>query len=269
MTPAHTTRTIASLGIVLAALVAPAATAPAQTIADPAPKPAPVVVEVAAEPAPVEPVIFAIDVDETAYTNTIATFEANGFEAPDFLARFHTTDEACKGHRGLHVVTSDGVSTIHVCATHDNPLVIEIVRERTLMHEVAHAWVNQNVSAQQMADFMELRGLTVWDDGSLAAWENLGAEHAAEILLWGMTDETRNINPRIDDSDIDNLRAAYRVLISGTSVGHSQSIRGPERSGIAVDEASSNPHQKCTSYSPATATASNPAAPSTSKAKAT
>jgi len=59
------------------------------------------------------------------------------------------------------------------------------------------------------------RDLTVWDDGTLAAWADLGAEHAAEILLWGMTDETRNINWQIDDSNINNLRAAYRVLISG------------------------------------------------------
>ena len=211
MTHAHTTRTIVSLGIALAALAAPVSPLESAAVGTPAPKAAPIVEEVA-EVTPAEPVIFAIDVDEAAYENTIATFEDSGFTAPEFLARFHTTDEACKGHRGLHVVTTDGVSTIHVCATHDNPLVIEMVRERTLMHEVAHAWVNQNVSDQQMADFMELRGLSVWE-GNGAAWADLGAEHAAEILLWGMTDETRNINWQIDDSDIENLRAAYRILI--------------------------------------------------------
>lgn len=210
MAHAHTTRTIASLGIVLATLVAPAAAQSAQPLSAPAPK-APA--EQAAPTAQVEPVIYALDVDEAAYTNTIATLEDGGFAVPEFLARFHTTDEPCKGHRGLHVVTSDGVSTIHVCATHDNPLVIEMVRERTLMHEVAHAWVDQNVSADQVIAFMDLRCLRVWDDGTVAAWGELGAEHAAEILLWGMTGETRNINFRIPDDDVEELRAAYDILI--------------------------------------------------------
>jgi len=214
MAHAHTTRTIASLGVVLAALVAPTAIQPAQSLGAPASK-APVEETSSVEALPVEPVIYALDVDETVYATTIATFEDHGFEAPDFLARFHTTPEPCKGHRGLHVVTADGVSTVNVCATHDNRLVVETVRERTLMHEVAHAWIDQNVPVAQRVAFMELRGLTEWDNGAIAAWENLGAEHAAEILLWGMTDETRNINFRIDDSDVDNLRAAYAILVQG------------------------------------------------------
>ena len=213
MAPAHTTRTIASLGIVLAAFVAPAGTSPPQSLSAPATK-VPVEKEVTVDPAvPAEPVISALDVDADTYAETIAAFEDSGLGAPEFLAHFHTTAEPCSGHRGLHIVTSDGVSTVHVCATHENPLFVESVRERTLMHEAAHAWIRQNVSAEQVAAFMEVRGLTVWEDGSLAAWGELGAEHAAEILTWGMSGETRNINYRIDDSDLDNLRAAYTVLV--------------------------------------------------------
>lgn len=216
MTHAHTTRTIASLGIVLAALVAPKAPTTGESLGVPAPR-APTEQEIPVEAAPLEevpdePAVYALDVDATVYITTIAAFEDAGFDAPEFLARFHTSDEPCKGHCGLNTLTSDGVSTVNVCATHENELVVEMIRERTLMHEVAHVWVEQNVSQAQRAAFMAIRGLDVWEDGTLASWEKLGAEHAAEILLWGMTDETRNINFRIDDSDIANLRAAYRIL---------------------------------------------------------
>ncbi len=207
MAHAHTTRTIASLGIVIAALVIPTAESTPAALGAAAAKPAPVVevVELA------EPAIFAFPEDEAAYTNTLAAFETAGFEFPTFLARFHSTNEACKGYYGLHVKTSDGTSTVNVCRTHERAAFQAMSRERTMMHEVAHVWVDQNVSPEQKAAFMELRGLDVWE-GNGAEWRQLGAEHAAEILLWGMTDETRNINFSIEQDDVDVLRAAYSIL---------------------------------------------------------
>ena len=208
MTHAHTTRTIAGLGIVLATLLAPAVdTAPSDFGSTPA-KPVPVieVVEVA------EPVIFAFPEDEAAYANVLAAFTGAGFDAPTFLTRFHATADACKGYYGLHVKTADGTSTVNVCRTHERASFQQMARERTLMHEAAHVWVDQNVSDTQLAAFMELRGLSVWE-GNAAEWSQLGAEHAAEILLWGMTDESRNINFSIPQDDTEELRTAYRILI--------------------------------------------------------
>lgn len=43
----------------------------------------------------------------------------------------------------------------------------------------------------------------------------LGAEHVAEILLWGMTGGEHMISPQIDDSDEAELEDAYEILIGG------------------------------------------------------
>ncbi len=140
------------------------------------------------------------------------TYSTAGHTAPEFDLRFHDNAEGCMGYHGLHVVTTDGRTTVNVCYTHERPVMQDGMRARTLLHESAHAWVNQNVSEAQIDEFMTVRGLTVWE-GSEAEWSALGAEHAAEILMWGMTDGTYMITPRIDSSDSDNLRAAYGILI--------------------------------------------------------
>lgn len=167
-------------------------------------------VVVAANPA--APVAFAFPEDETAYETTLAVFEEAGFDVPAFTARFHTSAESCGGNWGLHVRTSDGVSTIHVCYTHERPLQQQIARGTTLRHEVAHAWVAQNVSDEQIATFMQVRGLEVWETPG-TPWPEMGAEHAAEILLWGLTGGAHGINAQIDDSDEASLGVAYRVLV--------------------------------------------------------
>jgi len=141
----------------------------------------------------------------------VTTFANAGFHVPVLQVEFHADDEACKGNWGLHVKTTDGLSTIHVCYTHERSLPQQIGRQVTLLHEVAHVWVDQNVTAEQLDAFMELRRLAEWD-GDAAAWADLGAEQAAEILLWGLTDDAHSINAQIDDSDEAELAAAYGIL---------------------------------------------------------
>lgn len=54
--------------------------------------------------------------------------------------------------------------------------------------------ISAATTGEQQAAFMDPRGPTVWNDGNLAAWADLGAEQAAEILLWGITGKTSNID---------------------------------------------------------------------------
>lgn len=227
MTHAPTTLFLASLGLVIVTLMTqtaegtvpesvPAASSPpAQELALSPRVDQPEVV--------IESILFAFPSDEIVYANAVATFEAGGFVVPDFLARFHTTTEPCRGHFGLHVRTSAGVSTVNVCRTMDREMAQQIAREHTLMHEMAHAWIAQNVTLRQMEALMALRGLTVWE-GAGEDWHRLGAEHAAEILLWGMTDGARNLSFQIDQDDTAELAAAYEILVgetSSTGIAHS------------------------------------------------
>ena len=141
--------------------------------------------EVVSAPVGEPSVVFSFDHDTVAYQDMVAAFTEAGFDVPVFRARFHADGGPCLDHHGLHVKTSDGLSTVHICFTHEREMFQDLSRAHTLLHEVAHAWVEQNVSEAQVAEFMALRGLTEWDRN--ASWGELGAEQAAEIFLWGMT----------------------------------------------------------------------------------
>lgn len=160
------------------------------------------------KPDPAPTASIAYDTDQVAFDSVLAVFEDAGLEIPSFVAEFHTDADPCLGNWGLHVRTSDGVTTIHVCFTDERQMVFEMTRHRTLLHEVAHAWVDQNVPEDRIAQFMELRGVSEWDSGE---WAQQGAEHAAEIMLWGLQDEFR-ISPLIPNASDAELAAAFELL---------------------------------------------------------
>ena len=57
---------------------------------------------------------------------------------------------------------------------------------------------------------MELRGLEQWR-GDAADWHDLGAEHAAEIMVWGLMD--RPVWPAyLPASSCADLQAGYETL---------------------------------------------------------
>ena len=156
--------------------------------------------------------------DQAHYDRVIEVFEKAGFELPNFQVAFYTDSEPCQGYMGLHWIDEVGVSIINVCATHDNPMVETAHRFRTLMHEAAHAWVEQTISDETKADFLAIRGLVEWSDPSKADWADLGAEHSAEVLTWGLV-ENYNVHVLIDQDTPEELAPAFAVL-TGTAARH-------------------------------------------------
>lgn len=61
---------------------------------------------------------------------------------------------------------------------------------------------------------MEMRGLDTWDSHDVD-WAQRGAEHAAEIITWGIFDRPM---PAITlpDTDCDSLQTGY-LLLTGTA----------------------------------------------------
>ncbi|MBA3552099.1 MAG: hypothetical protein H0W27_04425 [Actinobacteria bacterium] len=77
---------------------------------------------------------------------------------------------------------------------------------------MAHGWAGSNLSSGERARFLELRGLTTWNDHG-ADWNERGSEHAAEIMSWALGDQGTGINtPSIPDNSIEQLTAAYELL---------------------------------------------------------
>jgi hypothetical protein len=133
----------------------------------------------------------------------VGRFTADGMDLPSLDVRFHRAPTGCGGRLGSY---RDGEADI--CGTHVNSM-----SRRTLLHEMAHAWVDANVSSDLEARFLRLRQLETWNDHAVD-WEERGTEHAAEIISWALDGQgTGTERPSIPRNDPEELATAYSLLI--------------------------------------------------------
>ena len=86
----------------------------------------------------------------------------------------------------------------------------------TLVHELAHIWTRHHADEATRESFPELRGLEAWS-GSELEWAERGSEQAAEIMMWGLMDETVELF-RLGRPTCEELEAAYRLLTGQPSL---------------------------------------------------
>lgn len=145
-------------------------------------------------------------------------FRRAGLVPPAVDIYFHPDLEACHGRVGLYYSASD---SLHMCRDD----------ERTMLHELAHAWTDENLTAADQAAFAEFRGLEAWNDHD-HEWADRGTEHAAETIAWALMDDNMLVPTAgpaedgstrtvwrlltIDDSEPDQLVAAYVFLTGHT-----------------------------------------------------
>jgi hypothetical protein len=129
-------------------------------------------------------------------------FEAVGLSLPALEVRFNEGRDACRGHLGYYL---DGV--VEVCREHTN-----LWASRELLHEMAHGWLDANLSPDERERFLRLRQLRTWNDPGVV-WEERGFEHGAEIMAWAIGDQEGGIyTPSIPDNEVSQLAVAYRQL---------------------------------------------------------
>ena len=120
----------------------------------------------------------------------------------------------CILHAGLAVDTGEGVDLqlcfdqTETCA--GDSCTPSVTAQSTLLHELGHVWTIQHVAAATRAAFLEVRGLQVWSDPGIDR-DDLGTEHAAEILAWALLEED-NWPARLPGNDCGELAAGFRVL---------------------------------------------------------
>ncbi|HKE54030.1 MAG TPA: hypothetical protein VKC55_04600, partial [Actinomycetota bacterium] len=134
-------------------------------------------------------------------------YQHAGLHVPPIDVHFHPHTLGCYGHIG-----SELAGRIDICVV----IVSEIARD-ALLHEMGHAWVDENVSAAVRERFMAMRGLTAWNDQSVI-WDERGFEHAAETLAWALGH--RFFAPEIPDHDPERLTAAFELLTGGLPLPH-------------------------------------------------
>ncbi|MDF1595751.1 MAG: hypothetical protein P1T08_06600 [Acidimicrobiia bacterium] len=156
------------------------------------------------ETVPKEPVHSPVDPEAAALMTWARTrFEAAGLTLPDVTLFVHESRDSCDGNVGLFK-GSDAGGEVHLCTEDMN-----LVKRRTLLHELGHAWTLQHLSGEDISSFLALRGLEHWSEP--APWYHRGIEHAAEIMAWGLYDtELRVVT--IEPSDPASLRIAFRFL---------------------------------------------------------
>lgn len=147
----------------------------------------------------------------------IGRYAAAGLELPPVSLAFSSTREPCDGNAGLF--RSHPEARIDLCPS--GPLDGTAAR-KTILHELAHAWTDAFLSADDRREFMALRGLDVWS-GPAAPWELRGTEHAAEVLAWALFDGDL-LMVTIADAGPVALATAYRQL-----TGEDRPDRSPVR----------------------------------------
>lgn len=168
-------------------------------------------------------------------------FDSSGIALPDVSIVFPSKESECYGFGGFYIPAEQAVRICRPSKT-------------TMIHELAHAWIETTITDDERGAFLELRGLETWVGGD--EWDQRGAEQAAEIVTWGVMDE--NISVRwletdavgtttetwrlfkVPDSTPDLLAAAYESLTGDAPhlrladdprVGATETIMSPELRG--------------------------------------
>lgn len=133
----------------------------------------------------------------------LGRYRRAGLELPPVDVHFHADPAGCGGNSGFYAS-----GRLDMCVTEITPYARNVI-----VHELAHAWSDRNLSAEERDRFLHFRHLTAWDSWD-DPWAYRGTEQAAEIITWGVGD--RAIPPLLeDDDDPEQLLAAYEVLTGG------------------------------------------------------
>src|SRR5262249_3947277 len=136
-----------------------------------------------------------------------------GLPLPPLTIRRHHHDFApCNGNSGLHHMMGTE-SLIDICTAESGGQ-----EARTILHELAHAWAFHFMTPEERQAFPDVRGWTYWLDYDKAVWSENGAEQAAEIIVWGLSDIPVPVL-RIAHKTCADLRAGY-VALTGLAPLH-------------------------------------------------
>ncbi|MGH8870474.1 MAG: hypothetical protein ACRDWS_00640 [Acidimicrobiia bacterium] len=134
----------------------------------------------------------------------LGRFADQGLDLPAIHIEFSPTVADCRGHEGQYANQS---RTLRMCS----------LDKTTMLHELAHAWANHNLSTAEREAFAAFRGLAAWND-QLDEWKERGTEQAAEIIAWALLDEPNTVR-FIDTEDDGTPKVSFRLLaIENSSV---------------------------------------------------
>lgn len=173
-------------------------------------------------PAAVGPTVDSLTADQARIVASAeGRFVEAGLQPPTVSYRFYDDLPDCGWRRGLYYPK---IGLVELCTN----------LEKVVLHEMAHAWAEVNMTAADKAAFLARRGLSTWASKEYP-WEERGAEQVAEIITWGLARDNllvRWVDPAdggtalrlltIPDSDLDTIMSEYRLL-----TGREPELRDP------------------------------------------
>lgn len=133
----------------------------------------------------------------------VGRFDAQGLELPEVELVFHDDLVPCHGHKGRF---HENKSTLEMCSM--DPI--------TMLHELAHAWANGNLSERFKDDFVRSHHLASWNDHG-DAWDRRGTEHVAETIAWALADDPHDVK-WVETLPDGSKQTTHRILTLGIDV---------------------------------------------------
>lgn len=144
--------------------------------------------------------------------DALERFEGAGLGAVIADVHVWTADqtEPCQGHAGWFSVPETG-SRVDLCVDyHDTNLGAEL-RDKLVLHELAHAWIHTNLDDSTRQEFMDLRGAAGWNDPD-HAHTSRGTEIAANTIMYALH--------RDGSSDLEQICGYELLTTTPTPKGH-------------------------------------------------
>jgi hypothetical protein len=148
-------------------------------------------------------------------------YRSAGLAVPPVASVTFPPQRLCDENSGWAIDTG-GEHHIAMCIYEDEMCVDEACTSltaharATLVHELAHIWTRHHADDATRERFLELRGLEGWSDRELE-WAERGSEQAAEIMMWGLMDDSVDLF-RLGRPACEELEAAYQLLTGSPSL---------------------------------------------------
>jgi hypothetical protein len=152
--------------------------------------------------------VFRDEADVALTEWALGRFEQTGLDLSDVSITFHDEKAPCQGQNGYF--HPGDPHRIDICGFNWDRFLV--TPRKVILHEMGHVWAHENLDQKARQDFLEMRGLEVWNEPG-AAWAEQGQEHAAEIIAWALMDEEISMMS-IGSPDPALLVEAYELLTS-------------------------------------------------------
>jgi hypothetical protein len=118
-------------------------------------------------------------------------FEAANLPLPRIRSvTFLVKESSCREYMGLYDPKS-GAAAVILCRTADQTCADaacttwQLAAQHTLLHEYAHAWMNEHLDETTRDEFLRFAGLARWNDPG-DEWGERGMERAADAIAYGL-----------------------------------------------------------------------------------